>query len=73
VGVAECLGVELEQLAQVVLGKVTCRVLRFIDDTRRQVLLLASEELDKKSLDNSLSLEDFLLDGASGLEAVHEA
>jgi hypothetical protein len=61
VRIAERLGRELEQLAKVVLGKVSRSVFGFVDDASRQVLLLA------------LALEDLLLDRSGSLESVHKA
>jgi hypothetical protein len=77
VRITRCLGVELEQLSQVVLGEVSCGILCLIDHAGREVLLLASNRMSLVfsvglSLD-LLPLEDLFLDRSGGLESVHEA
>lgn len=61
VRLANCLFIEQEQLPQRVKGEMALRVFLFIYDSRRKGLL------------GRLPLENLLLDGAGGDEAVDEA
>lgn len=79
VRVADGLGVEVEELAQIILRKMPRSVFRLVHNARRQVLLLTSgKALDSHhhhttKIDNLLSLEDFFLDCTGRLESVHKA